>query len=111
MDRDVVVLPADLGRAYAAVSGDANPIHLYPLTARPFGYPRPIVQGMWTQARVLAALGGRLGAAYTATGTFTKPILLPGTATFGVLPDADGVRYAVMNTDASKPYLLGTVTN
>jgi len=111
MDRDVVVLPADLGRAYAAVSGDTNPIHLYAVTSRAFGFPRPIIQGMWTQARVLAALAGRLGPTYTAIGTFTKPILLPGTATFGVLPDADGVRYAVMNTDASKPYLLGTVTN
>ena len=61
-------------------------------------------------ARVLAALGGRLGATYTATATFTKPILLPGAATFGVTEDADGVRCAVMNADASKPYLLGTVS-
>ena len=38
------------------------------------------------------------------------PILLPGAATFGVTEDADGVRYAVMNADASKPYLLGTVS-
>lgn len=49
-------LPADLGRSYAAVSGDRNPIHLYPATARPFGFHRPIAHGMWSAARCLAAL-------------------------------------------------------
>ena len=34
-------LPGDLGRRYAAVSGDRNPIHLYPLTAKAFGLPAP----------------------------------------------------------------------
>src|ERR1700742_3809487 len=32
-------LPADTGRRYAAVSGDRNPIHLHPATARLFGFP------------------------------------------------------------------------
>ncbi len=32
-------LPANLGRTYASVSGDANPIHLYPLTAKALGLP------------------------------------------------------------------------
>lgn len=32
-------LPADLGRRYGAASGDRNPIHLHPLTARAFGFP------------------------------------------------------------------------
>ncbi len=32
-------LAADLGRRYAAVSGDHNPIHLYPLTAKALGLP------------------------------------------------------------------------
>ncbi|UUZ58947.1 MaoC/PaaZ C-terminal domain-containing protein [Nocardioides sp. B-3] len=32
-------LPADLGRTYAGVSGDHNPIHLYPLTAKALGFP------------------------------------------------------------------------
>src|SRR6266487_1403229 len=44
-------LPADLGRRYAAVSGDRNPIHLYRLTAWLFGFRRPIAHGMWAAAR------------------------------------------------------------
>jgi hypothetical protein len=47
-------LPGDLGRRYAAVSGDRNPIHLHPLTARLLGFHRPIVHGMWTIARCMA---------------------------------------------------------
>ncbi len=47
----------DTGRAYAAVSGDWNPIHLHALTARPLGFPTAIAHGMYTYARVLGALG------------------------------------------------------
>ena len=46
----------DLGRRYAAVSGDRNPIHMHGLTAKAFGFPRAIAHGMWTKARCLAAL-------------------------------------------------------
>ena len=54
--------PRTSGASYAAVSGDVNPIHLYPLSARAMGFPRQIAHGMWTSARTLAALGrGSLG--------------------------------------------------
>ena len=53
-------LPGDLGRRYAAVSGDHNPIHLYPITAKALGFPRQIAHGMWTMARCVAALENRL---------------------------------------------------
>ena len=49
-------LPDDLGRRYASVSGDRNPIHMHALTAKAFGFPRAIAHGMWTKARCLAAL-------------------------------------------------------
>ena len=47
-------LPADLGRRYASVSGDRNPIHLYGVTAKAFGFPRQIAHGMWSKARSIA---------------------------------------------------------
>ncbi len=49
-------LPGDLGRRYAAASGDRNPIHLHALSAKAFGFPRAIAHGMWTKARCMAAL-------------------------------------------------------
>ncbi len=53
-------LAGDLGRRYGAVSGDRNPIHLYPLTAKAFGFPTNIAHGMWTLARSLSALQNKL---------------------------------------------------
>jgi acyl dehydratase len=75
-------LGGDLGRRYAAVSGDRNPIHLHRLTAKPFGFSRPIAHGMWTKARCLAALDASLPDAYDVQVEFRKPILLPGKVAF-----------------------------
>ncbi|MYS93446.1 MULTISPECIES: MaoC/PaaZ C-terminal domain-containing protein [Streptomyces] len=70
----------DVGRRYAAASGDRNPIHLHPLTARLFGFPRAIAHGMWTVARCLAAHGTPDSCHVRAH--FRAPVLLPGTVTY-----------------------------
>ncbi|MDX3457328.1 MaoC/PaaZ C-terminal domain-containing protein [Streptomyces sp. ME02-8801-2C] len=77
-------LCGDLGRRYAAASGDRNPIHLHPLAARLFGFRRAIAHGMWTAARCLAAHGAP-PSAWVRT-EFRAPVLLPGTVEYG----ADG---------------------
>lgn len=73
-------LPGDLGRRYGAASGDRNPIHLYPFTARLFGFPRAIAHGMWTVARCLAAHGIPDTAEIRAD--FRKPVPLPAAVTY-----------------------------
>ncbi|WP_418958476.1 MaoC family dehydratase [Streptomyces tritici] len=73
-------LPAGLGRSYGAVSGDRNPIHLHPLTAGAFGFPRAIAHGMWTFARCLAESGRP--EATRARAEFRAPVLLPATVTY-----------------------------
>jgi acyl dehydratase len=75
-------LPGDLGRRYGSVSGDLNPIHMHPLSARLFGFPSAIAHGMWTKARCLAVLEPRLPDAFTVEVAFKKPILLPGKVEF-----------------------------
>ncbi|WAL97141.1 MaoC/PaaZ C-terminal domain-containing protein [Streptomyces sp. Je 1-369] len=73
-------LHAGLGRRYAAVSGDRNPIHLHALTARPFGFPRAIAHGMWTAARCLAEQGQGQGQGQQGIHTrieFRAPVPLP----------------------------------
>ncbi len=100
-------LAADLGRRYGAVSGDRNPIHLHPLTAKAFGFPRAIAHGMWTKAACLATLEDRLPDTYTVDVSFRKPILLPGAVTFA---EQDG-RFAVRAAaDPDLVHLEGTVT-
>ncbi|WP_329275766.1 MaoC family dehydratase [Streptomyces sp. NBC_01451] len=74
-------LGEDIGRRYAAASGDRNPIHLYALTARLFGFRRAIAHGMWTAARCLAAHGTPRSALVRTD--FRAPVLLPGTVEYG----------------------------
>ena len=102
-------LPADLGRRYAAVSGDVNPLHLSALAARLFGFKRPIIHGMWTHARALAALEPRLPGSYTVTVRFTKPILLPARVGFAAKADAARTLLEVQSRDG-RPHMIGEVT-
>ncbi|MFF9914305.1 MaoC family dehydratase [Streptomyces sp. NPDC013457] len=74
-------LPRNLGRRYAAVSGDRNPIHLHPLTARAFGFPRTVAHGMWTLARCLAERDAENEPAYV-KAEFKAPLLLPSTVAY-----------------------------
>jgi acyl dehydratase len=100
-------LDGDLGRRYAAVSGDHNPIHLYRLTAKAFGFPRQIAHGMWSLARCLAALEGRLPAAVTVETAFKKPVLLPGRVAFGSHPEGAGYAFSLTDPGSGAPHLVG----
>lgn len=102
-------LPAHLGRDYASVSGDYNPIHLHPLAAKALGFPRAIIHGMWTHARVLAALQPRLPDAFSADVRFVKPILLPSTVRFAVRQSESGFDAAVTSRDASTTFLTASL--
>ncbi|NEA56928.1 hypothetical protein G3I60_23005 [Streptomyces sp. SID13666] len=75
-------LTADLGRRHARVSGDYNPIHLHPWTAKPLGFPRAIAHGMWTVARCAAEAVPLNADRITLRATFGAPVLLPGTVTY-----------------------------
>jgi acyl dehydratase len=102
-------LGGDLGRRYASVSGDRNPIHMHSLTARPLGFPGAIAHGMWTKARCLAALESRLPDAFATEVRFRKPILLPARVEF--LSDAAGeeIAFAVRGAKRQTPHLDGRV--
>ncbi len=83
--------PADIGRRYARVSGDHNPIHLSTISARCLGFRRAIAHGLWTQARALAVLqpDGVPQAAQLHTD-FKRPLLLPARAQLAQAPLPDG---------------------
>ena len=100
-------LSGDLGRRYAAVSGDHNPIHLHPLTARAFGYRRNIAHGMWSLARCVAALENRIPDAVTIEAAFKKPVFLPGTVAFGQDSGDDGMAFALTSPKSGAPHVVG----
>ena len=102
-------VPDDIGRRYGEVSGDRNPIHLYKLTARMFGFPRAIAHGMWTKARCLAAFEGRLPDAYTVDVAFKLPVLLPAKVGFAATEHGDGRRFELFGL-TGKPHLAGEIS-
>ena len=74
--------PTDIGRQYARVSGDYNPIHLSAASAKVFGFPTAIAHGLWNKARTLAALADHLPRAnLEITVHFRKPVRLPSEVT------------------------------
>ncbi|MFC0526142.1 MaoC/PaaZ C-terminal domain-containing protein [Phytohabitans kaempferiae] len=124
-----------VGTDYARVSGDHNPIHTSRLGARLFGFARPIAHGMWSKARCLAALEGRLPEAYTVDVSFKLPVLLPSTVAFsatgaaGTAEVAEAIEatevrgaagvaaaaapewtFALHSAKSGKPHLDGTIT-
>ncbi|OEV03336.1 MaoC/PaaZ C-terminal domain-containing protein [Streptomyces oceani] len=120
-------LPGDLGRRYGAVSGDRNPIHLHPVTARAFGFPSAIAHGMWSVARCLAeqaeqAAGsdgdsarpsdrpaGRTAERVSVGARFRAPVPLPGSVTYG---ERDGA-FELRGGSAERPrtHLTGWVSS
>ena len=100
-------LAGDLGRRYAGVSGDLNPIHIHPMSARLLGFPTAIVHGMWTKARCLAALQPHLPDRFSVEVSFRKPILLPATVQFAERADEHGISFAVRGAGRGTRHLEG----
>jgi acyl dehydratase len=98
-------VPGDIGRRYAGVSGDRNPIHLHPLSAKAFGFPSAIAHGMWTYAHALAALEGHLPAAHTATVEFRAPLRIPGRARLRIAEGEGGWELALESLDGEHRHL------
>jgi acyl dehydratase len=103
-------LKGDLGRRYGAVSGDRNPIHLHPVTAKAFGFSSNIAHGMWTKARCLSTLQNRLPEAYTVEVEFRRPVLLPSTVVFGSKVTDSGIDFGVKAARKPATHLVGRVS-
>jgi len=101
-------LPADMGRRYAAASGDYNPIHLYPLTAKLMGFKRQIMHGMWSKSRCVAELmpADYAGAA-SVDVAFKLPIFLPATVTLLHDSGSSGSCFELRDAAGAKPHLAG----
>jgi hypothetical protein len=102
-------LGGDLGRRYAAVSGDRNPIHMHSLTAKPLGFKSAIAHGMWTKARCLAALESRLPDAFGVEVRFRKPIFLPARVELLSAARDEEIDFAVRDCKSKTPHLEGQV--
>ncbi len=103
--------PADIGRRYASVGKDYNPIHLTPLSAKLFGFKRHIAHGMWSLAHCAALLEGTLGGAVPRQleVQFKQPLFLPGRVALKFCKDVSGTEYALLSRTSNKVHLSGTL--
>ncbi|WP_172449278.1 MaoC family dehydratase [Bowmanella denitrificans] len=100
-------LDASLGRQYAKVSGDYNPIHLYPWSARFFGFKSQIIHGMWSKARCITALAPLLGEAYSLSVSFRKPVFLPCEVSFHAEEGENGGSFTLGSAGGQDLHLSG----
>lgn len=101
--------PADVGRRYARVSGDYNPIHLWPLTGRLFGFPGAIAHGMWSLARCAATLAPATDGACRLEARFLRPLVLPASV---LLQRSEGMSppgFRLASPDEEQVYLSGSL--
>lgn len=107
-------VPEDIGRRYAFVSGDFNLIHLHPLSARAFGFPKAIAHGMWSKAKCLALMD-ELPDACTVDVSFKLPIFLPAEVELIAEPvaqltsPADTCEFGLFSAKNDKPHLAGVI--
>lgn len=101
---------ADTGRRYGAVSGDRNPIHLYPLSAKLFGFKRQIAHGMWSKARCLAEIQSQLPQdAFSVEVQFKLPMFIPAAVKFENKDVKGGFDFRLLAKDGIKPHLAGQI--
>lgn len=103
-------LKGNLGRRYALVSGDINPIHISAPTAKLLGFKRAIIHGMWTLARSAATLPVNTEEAGVLEVEFKTPLFLPGKAKLHGEAKASDFVFEVKDANNHKPILSGKWT-
>jgi hypothetical protein len=104
-------IPSNIGRRYARISGDYNPIHLSAVTAKFFGFKCAIAHGMWSKGRCLAALDERLpNSGYNIDVNFHRPLFLPNSARFHEQFSSDKHTFSLFNDAGSQMHLQGLIT-
>ncbi|GAB4187588.1 MAG: MaoC/PaaZ C-terminal domain-containing protein [Wenzhouxiangellaceae bacterium] len=89
-----LVMPADVGRRYARVSGDYNPIHLRRWLARRFGFRQPIAHGMYSLMRVVSVIERQSGLRSRQIDVrFLRPVYLPSVSGLAYEDGAQGMHF------------------
>ena len=102
---------ADIGRRYARISGDYNPIHLADITAKLFGFKQAIAHGMWSKARCLAGLEDQLPkAGYSVAVNFHRPLFLPSDVLFFTKQLVGKKRFSLYNHRGDQAHLDGLIS-
>ena len=106
-EADAWHIPPGTGRRFAKVCGDYNPIHLYPITAKLFGFKRDVVHGMWAAASCLARLGASQDTAVQCDLLFKGPTFTKSNVRLLRAQAGDDVRFDLYCGKNPKPTISG----
>ncbi len=104
-------VPKDMGRRYARITGDYNPIHVSSLAAKLFGFPRAIIHGLWSAGVCAARLPGA-SLTYPAKYDvlFKGPVFLGSTVKTLVEDSEHECRFDLYCGNNPRPCLCGLIT-
>ncbi|MDN4500864.1 MaoC/PaaZ C-terminal domain-containing protein [Alteromonadaceae bacterium BrNp21-10] len=102
-------IPPNIGRQYAKVSGDFNPIHLWPVTAKLLGFRRHIAHGMWSKARCIAELAATLPEQCCIEVEFKRPLFLPAKVVLASEQQVLTHRFDLRDSHSGNLHLQGTI--
>lgn len=102
-------LASNLGRRYARISGDINPIHLTTASAKLLGFKRHIMHGMWTLGKTLATVQGSHSDNCSMDIEFKTPIFLPAEVIFSQQKEGDTLELSVHSAADNRPHMLAQI--
>lgn len=106
------LVPAGMGRSYARITGDYNPIHVSTILAKLFGFSRAIIHGMWSAATCVARLpklSNELPVRYDVV--FKGPVFLGSQVKLQANTSVDTHRFDLFCGKNPKPCLCGFLRN
>jgi hypothetical protein len=111
-----------VGRKYAKVSGDYNPIHLWPTTSRLFGFDKAIAHGMYSHAKALSVIARmsdyNIENSHCISAVFKHAIELPNTSVLQInkQPVSGALQFNLSSTTQSsdtlktRQHLVGSIS-
>jgi acyl dehydratase len=108
-------IPGNMGRQFAKVSGDVNPIHMSNLTAKLFGFKQAIIHGVWSMSRTMAELEPDLLKQHGLSGitmqvNFKLPAFIPCWVTLHKNKTERGLNFVMKDSAGEKPHMSGSIS-
>jgi len=104
-------VPSDMGRRYAKITGDYNPIHISKILAKLFGFKRDLIHGMWSAAKGLNALPALDGSGPLRFDVIFKgPIWIGSKTTLKAETSANEQRFDLYCSGNDRPCLTAQVS-
>jgi hypothetical protein len=105
-------VPVDMGKRYAKITGDYNPIHVSRFAAKLFGFKRDIVHGMWSLCRCLAHIPDfSYDQPTRIDASFKGPIFMDSGCTMKGCETDGGYRFDLYNKGNSRPSIVSVLKN